>query len=136
MKLPRAFPSWLFELTRFGFVGVAGFVANAASVVVLATIMNLYLTGFLSWIIAATVTWFLNRTWTFSGRTHGPFLRQWVRFLGANSFGLVLYYATYAAAITLIHWCAANPISAVAAGSIAGLIANFTLSRRLVFRRV
>ena len=71
--------------------------------------MNLYLTDLLSWVLAATVTWFLNRVWTFSGRIHGPFLRQWVQFLGANSFGLVLYYATYATAITLIHMVRSEP---------------------------
>ncbi len=134
MKLSAVTPPWLFELTRFGVVGVVGFVANAVSVGILAKAVNLYPAGFLSWVIAATVTWFLNRIWTFSGQTHGPVLRQWIHFVGANSFGLLLYYAAYATAIALIPWSATPPIFAVAGGSIAGLVANFSLSRRYVFR--
>ena len=131
---PQATPPWLFELVRFGLVGVAGFVVNAVGVALIAKITNLYLAGLLSWVVAATVTWFLNRIWTFAEREHVPMWRQWLHFLGANFFGLILYYATYAAAIFAIPQCAAHPVGAVAAGSLAGLIANFTLSKRLVFR--
>ncbi len=134
MKYPSVPLPVLLELMRFGLVGIVGFLANAVSVTVISQVTNLYLTGFLSWVIAATVTWFLNRIWTFSGQSDAPFLRQWIHFLGANSFGLVLYYATYATAITVSPLCASQPIFAVAAGSIVGLAANFTLSRQLVFR--
>ena len=52
----------------------------------------------------------------------------------ANSLGLVLNRGTYAILVTFVELCAAQPIWAVAAGSIAGLGANFFLSRWLVFR--
>jgi len=127
-------PKWASELTRFGVVGVVGFVANAASLMMLARFANLYISGLFAWVIAATVTWYLNRIWTFSGRDHGGLFRQWLHFLGANSFGAALYYATYATAISLFPFVTTHPVVAVAAGSVVGLVANFILSRRLVFR--
>jgi hypothetical protein len=42
-------------------------------------------------------------------------------------FGLILYYPTIATVIILIPRCAAPPVFAVAAGSIAGLMADFKL---------
>jgi len=36
--------------------------------------------------------------------------------------------------VTVSPVCAENPVLAVAAGSLAGMFANFSLSRRLVFR--
>ncbi len=130
----RSLPKWAVELTRFGVVGVVGFVANAASLLILARFANLYVSGLFAWVIAATVTWHLNRIWTFAGRDHGGLFRQWLHFLGANSFGAALYYATYASAIGFFPFVTSHPVLAVAAGSVVGLIANFTLSRRLVFR--
>jgi len=127
-------PKWIWEFVRFSLVGVVGFLANAASVEILSWFVNLYAAGALSWVVAATTTWLLNRFWTFSARDHGPYIAQWFRFLIANSGGLVLYYAAYAAAIHLSELCARSPFIAVALGSIAGLGANFVFSKKLVFR--
>ena len=60
--------------------------------------------------------------------------RQWALFLMANLAGFTLNRGTYAILVTLVPWCAAEPVWAVAAGSIAGLGVNFFLSRKLVFR--
>jgi putative flippase GtrA len=57
-----------------------------------------------------------------------------VRFLVANSLGLVLNRGTYAALIATVPLCVEAPVLAVAAGSVAGMIVNFTLSRQMVFR--
>jgi len=122
------------EFAKFCVVGVVGFVANAASVEVFSRITNLYIAGLLSWIAAATVTWFLNRIWTFSDRKHASRGGQWLRFLAANSVGLCIYYVAYALSIYSIPWFSSYPTAAVAVGSLAGLAANFMLSSRAVFR--
>ena len=50
-----------------------------------------------------------------------------------NLVGFTFNYGTYAVLIALVPIVAANPVLGVAAGSLAGLVGNFVLSRRFVF---
>ena len=122
------------QLLRFSAVGVAGFVVDATALyAALALGAGLYVGRLASYLAAATATWALNRRYTFNAeRTDRPAL-EWVRFLAANSVGGAVNYGTYAAMVALLPFVAANPWLGVAAGSFAGLIVNFSLSRRLVF---
>ena len=130
----HALPAWTSELVRFGIVGAVGFAANVAAVYAVRGLAGLYLAGLIAWLAAATVTWLLNRLWTFRGRGRAaPAHKQWALFLAANFVGFVLYYATYAGLVACAPFFAAQPVAAVFAGMLAGMAANFTLSRRLVF---
>ena len=123
------------EFLRFGVVGTIGFVVDTAVLYgALALGAGLYLGRAISYAAAATTTWALNRAWTFRGRGGGPAHRQWALFVLVNLGGFVLNYGTYAALVTFVPLVAAHPILGVAAGSIAGMFANFILSRQLVFR--
>jgi putative flippase GtrA len=55
-------------------------------------------------------------------------------FLLSNLLGFVLNRSTYAALVTFMPLAAKQPVIATAAGSVAGMFVNFSLSRRLVFR--
>ncbi len=122
------------EALRFGVVGAAGFVWDAGTVYALRGPLGLYGAGMVAWLVAVTVNWAFNRAWTFRQRAWAHPLRQWARFVAANSLGLVLNRGTYVLLVALSPLCRGWPLLAVAAGSVAGLFANFTLSRRLVFR--
>ncbi|HYZ60974.1 MAG TPA: GtrA family protein, partial [Acetobacteraceae bacterium] len=74
------------------------------------------------------------RAWTFRGASRHGLVRQWLLFLAANSLGFVLNRGTYLLLIALVPLCARQPVFAIAAGVVAGLFANFNLSRRVVFR--
>ncbi len=125
---------WAADFIRFGIVGAAGFVANVATLYCVRWLLGLYAGGLLAWLVAATVTWWLNRAWTFSGRNSMRAHRQWALFLGANSLGFVLYYGTYVSLLVYSPFFARFPVAAVFGGMLAGLVANFTLSRAVVFR--
>ena len=59
---------------------------------------------------------------------------EWLRFVGANLLGAI---ANYAVAVALVHagpGLLANKYVAQAVGVLAGLVFNFTLSRKLVFK--
>ena len=91
----------------------------------------------IAFLIAATFTWWGNRTFTFAhlaARGARGLLREWLSFLAANAFGGLANYLTYAVLVTFTPPPAGNPYVAVAAGSLVGLLFNFTLSKRLVFR--
>lgn len=122
------------EFLRFGVVGTIGFCFDTATVYATRRALGLYGAGVAAYFIAATVNWGLNRAWTFRGRGAGPAHRQWMRFLAANLLGFTLNRGTYAALIATSRLAVAYPVLAVAAGSLAGMLVNFTLSRRLVFR--
>jgi putative flippase GtrA len=59
---------------------------------------------------------------------------QWGRFLLVNLVGFAANYGTYAALLGTSPVVARHPVLGVAAGSLAGMMLNFALSRRLVFR--
>jgi putative flippase GtrA len=123
------------QFARFGVVGTIGFVVDTATVYALRSVLGLYGAGLAAYGTAATVTWLLNRIWTFRGQGDGgPAHRQWVKFLIANLLGFFLNRGTYALLITFNALAAQQPIIATAAGAIAGMFVNFSLSRRYVFR--
>ena len=122
------------EFLKFGVVGAIGFVFDTATVYGLRSSVGIYAAGFLAYGVAATVTWGLNRAWTFRGLGAGPAHRQWATFLAANLLGFLLNRGTFVALVALVPLCAAQPVLAVAAGAGAGMFLNFALSRNYVFR--
>ncbi len=122
------------QFLRFGTVGAFGFVLDTATVYGLRPLLGLYGAGVLAYLVAASVNWVFNRVWTFRGVGRGPAHRQWLRFLATNLGGFVLNRGTYAALVTLVPLCATQPVLAVAVGSLAGMLVNFSLSRTIVFR--
>ncbi len=122
------------QFFRFGAVGTSGFLIDAAIVYGLRGRLGLYGAGMVSYIVAASWCWALNRGWTFRGRGNGLAHHQWARYILTNLLGLVFNRGTYAALIAGVPFCAAEPIFAIAAGAVAGMMINFTLSRQLVFR--
>lgn len=124
----------LTQFLMFGSVGVVGFLFDTATVYSLRHSMGLYGAGMVAYLVAATVTWLLNRLWTFRGGGNDPLHQQWARFLAVNLLGFVLNRGTYALLVTYVALCAAQPVYAVGAGAIAGMLLNFNLSRAIVFR--
>ena len=122
------------QLWRFCLVGVAGFALNGGLVEILAPALGLVGAQAVAFPAAVTLTWGLNRHYTFGASGFSP-RREWLRYALANCTGWLLNNTAY---LLLVLWwplAAVHPSLAVAGGSLAGLTANFVLSRRLVFRR-
>ncbi|MCA0202484.1 MAG: GtrA family protein [Proteobacteria bacterium] len=124
------------EFLRFVIVGAAGFVVDAGALMFATSALGLglYSGRVFSYLCAATFTWICNRRFTFAG-TAQPAIVQWLRFLGANAIGGAVNYGVYAAVVTLSVLGARFPVLGVAAGSAAGLLFNFAVSKYWVFRR-
>jgi putative flippase GtrA len=120
------------QLAFFTLVGAAGFVVDASVLLLLAhgVGLDIYVARLLSWLTAATATWWLNRTLTFKDRS-ASLLRQWLMFLAANSGGGLINLGVSSALIA----ARLTPVAAVACGALAGLLWNFIASRRFVFGR-
>ena len=134
---PYATPDRIALLTqffKFGVVGTLGFVVDTIVVYALRHQLGLYGAGLVSFLVAATANWLMNRLWTFRGQGTLPAHREWARYMATNAVGFVLNRGTYALLVTFVALCAEQPVFAVAAGSIAGMGVNFVLSRTMVFR--
>jgi putative flippase GtrA len=120
------------QLLRFGAVGVVGFVVNAALVELSAPTAGPLWAQLLAFPVAASVTWWLNRRYTFgaSGRT---MLQEWLRYVVANLLGWAANNGTYVWLVWHFPLAYQHPSIAVAAGSIAGMCFNFVVSKRVVF---
>jgi len=122
---------------RFGLVGAAGFVVNEAALWIALNLLHLGKDAgwFFAFVPSVTFTWWGNRTFTFHEHASTgakAVLHEWVRFVVTNSFGALINLAVYE---TLIHFTATDPLLALACGVLAGMVFNFVLSKRLVFRK-
>jgi putative flippase GtrA len=132
--MKRRGPAWAVDFFRFGIVGAAGFVVNTAAVYAVRGLIGVYAAGVIAWALAATTTWWLNRSWTFAGRGAGAMHHQWLRFLSVSLVGFILYYTAFSLLVSHFRICAAQPVIAILGGVLVGMVSNFTLSRQLVFR--
>ena len=123
------------QFLRFGTVGGIGFVFDTAVVYALRGPLGLYAAGAAAYVVAATVTWALNRVWTFRGPHRLSMRRQWAVFLATNSVGFVVNRGVCAARVTWSAFCRDYPVVAIAAGVAAGMFLNFAAARKLVFAR-
>ena len=122
---------------RFALVGGAGFFVNAGAFWIALHLLHLSkdVAWFFAFVPAVTFTWWGNRTFTFHEHASTGLretLHEWARFVATNGFGAIVNYAVYEA---LIHWTGMNAFIALAAGVLAGLVFNFTVSKRVVFRK-
>jgi putative flippase GtrA len=121
---------------KFSGIGVAAFLIDVIvfqGVLSLST-ASLYLARLISFVVATTAAWLLNRTFTFRDATGTRPLLQWARFFGANLVGGSVNYAVFVLAIAMVPLAAAFPVLALAAGSVSGVAFNFTAYQRYVFR--
>lgn len=122
------------QFIRFCIVGTIGFVIDAGALQLLVVQLGAdpYAARVLSFLLAASGTWLLNRHFTFQV-DHQATRSEWLRYVSFMLLGALVNYGTYAFCITFWPVAAAQPWLGVAAGSLAALGLNFTMSR-LLFR--
>ncbi len=79
--------------------------------------------------VAVVVSFVLNRSWTFKTRQSGSIWRQLWRFVGVNMVSVV----AFSEAVTALSTMMSVPVAALL-GVALSFVANFLLSRLLVFR--
>jgi putative flippase GtrA len=122
---------------RFVLIGFLGFLVDAG-------VLHLLVSGagarpiaarVGSFFCASFVTWRLNRRYTFAGRSSGNgSFGEYLRYLWTSGVGAAVNYSVFATLVLTLPLVAATPTLGVAAGSVAGMIVNFTLYRLVVFR--
>ena len=124
------------QLVRFCMVGTIGFVVDVS---ILYAVVNLFDSGpyfgrVVSYIFAATITWKLNRSFTFLSTRSNALHLEWARYLLSNIVGATINYGVYVLCLIYFNLTIDYLIIGVAAGSIAGLAVNFTISKLWIFK--
>jgi putative flippase GtrA len=86
--------SLLQQIGRFALVGVMGYIVNASIVEALAPSMGPIWAQALAFPAAVTVTWWLNRRYTF-GVSHHAVHHEWLRYTLANTLGWLANNGAY-----------------------------------------
>jgi putative flippase GtrA len=126
------------QMLRFGMVGGIGFLVDAGVLYAMLTWgLGPYSGRVVSFLVAATVTYILNRSFTFrrESRSDNHPAGEWLAYLGLMVIGGLVNYGTYAAAVALFEPVHRYPVIGVALGSIAGMAINFWTSKTMVFER-
>jgi len=122
------------RLLRFALVGTVGFIADTCILYGLLSIgAGTFSARLASFLAAVFVTWQLNRRMTFDVPANNDLVREGFSYLLAMSFGGVLNLMTYTAVMGISTSQIWSPALGVAAGSLVGLIANYSLANKWVF---
>ena len=123
------------QFGKFVAVGGAGFVVDATLLSLLSSSgVDPWLGRLVSFPVAVTVTWLLHRKWTFKNTAaNAERSQEYARYWAVQAVGclinLLFYYSLLLIWPILTGW----PAVALAAGSAAAMLFNFTASRRYVF---
>lgn len=126
------------EVLLFAIGGAIGFIVDAGIVQTLVTFahFNPYAGRVISFLAAATVTWWWNRSRTFAARHSGRSLAmEWLHWMALMSGGAAVNYAAYVACLMAFPGWHKWPALAVGVGSVFAAFVNFVTARTLLFRR-
>lgn len=133
-KAARRDASGVNRLARFAIVGAIGFLADAAAlaIVLAATPLGPFAGRVVSVAFALTVTWLLNRRFTFGASDRATAV-EGVRYGGVGIATSVVNYLVYTALLVMVP--ALSPLLALATASVAAMALSFLGYSRFVFGR-
>jgi putative flippase GtrA len=123
----------ILKFFRFGCIGGLTFVFDACCFWLLIKLTGAPIVArLISVLLAMTMSWMLNRTFTFRADTSQISWLEWLKFLlsqlpgaGVNTLASLLF----------LHFIMNNTWLAVACGSCAGLVVNFFMASVFVFKK-
>jgi putative flippase GtrA len=125
------------QIFRFVAIGGIGFGVEALvlALLVLWQDWGPYAARFISFPIAVTATWLLNRTFTFGSSQFGRG-REYFSYLSVQLVGVIINFSVYYWHVEQYNKLQGNPVFSLFLGSIIAMGFNFVGSKYLVFRGV
>ena len=119
------------KLTRFAAVGGAGFVIDASALTALVKLadMGLYSSRSISFLLAVSFAWYLNRVWTFKSAQNDRRSKEYMRYVTVQVIGALINLGIYVTCIEIIDGMAQYPVIPLAIGAAGALAFNFICSR-------
>ena len=127
--------STLRRLPGFAIVGAIGFLIDAGILTVLMTGYDLdhYRARAISFAVAVTATWYLNRRWVFDRHAVPMSGREYSAYVLVQIIGAGINLSIFVLAIESVPELARIPVIPLAIGAVAALLFNFAASSRFVF---
>ena len=121
---------------RFALIGGAGFVVDGGILTLLNSLagMGLAASRFWSFGAAVTLTWLLNRRYTFAERRSTARVAEWTRYALVNAVGALLNLGIFLVLVYRSAFFARFPLIPLAIAASVALVFNFTASRQVAFR--
>jgi putative flippase GtrA len=122
------------RVLRFGSVGVIGFIVDSGVLLLLAKGVGVLPlpARIMSFLVAATVTFLLNKHFTFALRERFS-VSRWSYYVLATGVGALINVGVYQWWIVHFGTSAAQLAAGTAAGSLVAMCVNFFVSQRFVF---
>jgi putative flippase GtrA len=132
---PHRFGAGYPRLFRFALVGGVGFIVDATVLTLLVNGLGYghYASRAVSFSLAVTVTWLLNRRWVFQAGS--PTGREYSGYFAIQLLGAFINLGVYVLVIELVPALAAIPVVPLAFGSAVSMFSNYLLARRFVYRQ-
>ena len=124
------------RVARFAVVGSLGFAIDGGIMTALNALgdWSPVLARSISFPLALTLTWAVNRAWTFADRPKLPVGREYVLYAVVQTLGLIVNFSLFAALIRpaspLSTW---HPIVALAVGAVVSMVLTYSACRLFVF---
>ena len=126
----------LSQAGRFAAIGGIGFVIDGGILTILDSLfgVNLFYARLVSFSVAVTATWYLNRQLTFRSESRNEPHREWGRYAVVQGIGAMLNMGIFFWLIVAFERLAEWPIVPLAMAASVALVFNFFGSRRIAFR--
>ena len=123
----------LFELPGFVGVGAIGFVVDATVLTALVAGLGAdpYKARGLSFALAVTVTWYLNRRWVFAYQANQRKVAEYASYVGIQVTGASINLGIYSLCLHASTEMRAYPTLPLAIGAAVALFFNYFATRRL-----
>lgn len=127
--------SILRRLPGFVLVGAIGFLIDAGILTALMKSLDFghYSARAISFTIAVTATWYMNRRWVFERIAVRMSGREYTSYLSVQVIGALINLSVFAAVIEFVPGLATMPVIPLAVGAAVALMFNFGASSRFVF---
>ena len=127
--------SILRRLPGFVLVGAIGFLIDAGILTALMKGLGFghYGARAISFTIAVTATWYMNRRWVFERNAIRMSSREYTSYLSVQVIGALINLSVFAAVIEFVPGLVKIPVIPLAVGAAVALMFNFGASNRFVF---
>ena len=124
------------EIFQFGAVGFVGFIWDVCFYYALQMLgmPHLWARALAFW-PSVTSNWFLNRIMTFKTRPQRTASAQWAQFAASSMVGFAINWGIYATLTSQTAFFSNHLFGAFILGIVGGMVFNFIVADRLVFRR-
>jgi putative flippase GtrA len=123
------------RLPGFVVVGALGFLIDAGILTALMTGADFghYGARAISFTVAVTTTWYINRRWVFERGAIEMTGREYTSYLLVQVIGAVINLSVFVAVIEFVPGLVEIPVVPLALGAAVALVFNFSASSRFVF---